>query len=90
MLQPFGEELPDRKDPVVLDSKTPPTPLVEVLSSTGRWVSGYELIRFEADGRVLIRSQRTGVYRRLSLDQWRDPAEIAALASLAMGVEGQP
>lgn len=90
VLLPIGEEFPDGNDPVVLGGTKPPTPAVEVLSSTGQWIPGYELIRFEVDGQVLIRSRRTGVSRHLSLDQWRDPCEIAALASLAMGVEGQP
>ena len=51
----------------------------EVLSASGRWVSGYELLRFCDDGLVTIRSTRTGAVRQLPPERWRDPIEQALL-----------
>lgn len=51
----------------------------EVLSASGRWVGGYELLRFCDDGLLTIRSTRTGVVRQLPPERWRDPAEEALL-----------
>jgi hypothetical protein len=51
----------------------------EVLSASGRWVGGYELLRFSDDGTLTIRSTRTGVVRQLPPERWRDPAEEALL-----------
>jgi hypothetical protein len=56
----------------------PPVPC-EVLSASGRWVGGYELLRFCDDGLLTIRSTRTGAVRQLPPERWRDPAEEALL-----------
>jgi len=47
---------------------------VEVRSPSGRWVSGFSLLRFNDDGTVKVRSERTGVIRDLPQTDWRDPA----------------
>ncbi len=47
---------------------------VEVHSADGRWVPGFELLGHDFDRRwFAIRSKRTGMVRRLPLDQWRAP-----------------
>ena len=51
----------------------------EVLSASGRWVGGYELLRFCDDGLLTIRSPRTGAVRQLPPERWRDPVEEALL-----------
>jgi hypothetical protein len=51
----------------------------EVLSSSGRWVDGYELLHFCDDGQLTIRSTRTGAVRQLPPERWRDPIEQALL-----------
>ncbi|MBM5825896.1 MAG: hypothetical protein FJ054_11185 [Cyanobacteria bacterium M_surface_10_m2_119] len=51
----------------------------EVLSASGRWVGGYELLRFCDDGLLTIRSTRTGAIRQLPPERWRDPIEEALL-----------
>lgn len=51
-----------------------------MLNGQGRWVPGYELLRFDPDGKALIRSCRTGQAKRLAPDYWRDPVEEQALA----------
>jgi hypothetical protein len=51
----------------------------EVLSASGRWVDGYELLRFCDDGLLTIRSTRTGAVRQLPPERWRDPIEQALL-----------
>ena len=57
---------------------------VEVLSASGRWVSGYELLQFRDDGLVTVRSTRTGATRSLVKWAWRDPIELALLAADGM------
>ncbi len=57
---------------------------VEVLSASGRWVAGFELLATNPDGTVTIRSNHTGKTRRLWPDQWRDPLEVVALATNRM------
>ena len=52
---------------------------VEVLSVSGSWVSGYELLQFRDDGLVTVRSIRTGATRSLAQQQWRDPMEKSLL-----------
>lgn len=54
---------------------------VEVLSSSGHWTGGYELISFDDDDLATIRSTYTHAVRRLTNDQWRDPQEVALLAA---------
>jgi hypothetical protein len=51
----------------------------EVLSPSGRWVGGYELLRFCDNGLLSIRSTRTGAVRQLPPERWRDPVEEALL-----------
>jgi len=51
----------------------------EVLSASGRWVSGYELLRFCNDGLLTIRSIRTGAVQQLPPERWRDPIEETLL-----------
>lgn len=60
-------------------------PIVEVANRKGGWVSGYELLSFNSDGTVSIRSSHTGKVRCLPQGQWRDPLEVAALGELARG-----
>lgn len=50
-----------------------------MLSASGRWVGGYELLRFCDDGLLTIRSTRTGAIRQLPPERWRDPIEEALL-----------
>ena len=54
---------------------------VEVLSSSGHWIGGYELISFDVDGLVTIHSTHTHGVSRLATDQWRDPREAAVMAA---------
>lgn len=56
---------------------------VEVINAQGAWIDGFELLRFDAAGTVLIRSVRTGTSRHLPMGQWRDPAELEVLAAEA-------
>lgn len=51
----------------------------EVLSASGRWVGGYELLRFCDDGLLTIRSTRTGAVRQMPPERWRDPLEESLL-----------
>jgi len=51
----------------------------EVLSASGRWVGGYELLRFCDDGLLTIRSTHTGAVRQMPPERWRDPVEEALL-----------
>ena len=51
----------------------------EVLTASGSWVGGYELLRFCDDGMLTIRSTHTGAVRQLPLERWRDPVEEALL-----------
>jgi hypothetical protein len=51
----------------------------EVLSPSGRWVGGYELLRFCNDGLLTIRSLHTGALQQLPPERWRDPVEEALL-----------
>lgn len=51
----------------------------EVLSPSGRWVGGYELLRFCDDGLLTIRSTHTGAVRQMPPERWRDPVEEALL-----------
>lgn len=51
----------------------------EVLSASGRWVGGYELLSIRDDGLLTIRSTRTGAIRHLPVDRWQDPMEEALL-----------
>ena len=51
----------------------------EVLSASGRWVGGYELLRFCDDGLLTIRSTHTGAVRQLPPERWRDPIEESLL-----------
>ena len=51
----------------------------EVLTASGRWVGGYELLRFCDDGLLTIRGTRTGVVRQLPPERWRDTVEEALL-----------
>jgi hypothetical protein len=60
---------------------------VEVLSSSGHWIGGYELISFDVDGLVTIHSTHTHDVRRLATDQWRDPREAAVMAA-AVFIQG--
>ena len=53
----------------------------QVLNASGRWVDGYELLRFCDDGLLTIRSIRTGAIRQLPPKRWRDPAEEALLTA---------
>ena len=63
----------------------PPVPC-EVLSALGRWVGGYELLRFCDNGLLSIRSTHTGDVRQLPLECWRDPAEDALLEPSLRGI----
>lgn len=60
----------------------PPAPAVQVRNGQGRWVAGFDLLAFNPDGTATIRSRRTGEVRTLPPDDWRDPAELEALAAL--------
>ena len=53
---------------------------VEVLSSSGHWIGGYELISFD-DEMATIRNIHTHGVSRLANDQWRDWREVALLAA---------
>lgn len=46
---------------------------VEVLNTAGRWIAGFELLHFDAEGTATIRSVRSGATRSLSPGHWRDP-----------------
>jgi hypothetical protein len=55
---------------------------IEVRNNSGQWVHGYELLSFDVDGLVTVRSTRTHAVRRLPCDQWRDPMEVAVMTSM--------
>ena len=57
----------------------------EVLSTSGQWICGYELLRFCDNGLLSIRSTHTGDVRQLPLECWRDPAEEALLEASPRG-----
>ena len=57
--------------------------LIEVRSAAGLWIRGYELLSFDDDGLVTVRSTHTHAVRRLPSELWRDPVETALLASVA-------
>lgn len=78
--KPFGYE----REPASSDRQR--SSAVEVLGSTGRWFPGSELLSFDPDGLASIRSSRTGTVRRLTLNEWRDPLELAALALATAGL----
>jgi hypothetical protein len=50
---------------------------VEVRGRSGGWHGGFELLCFLPDG--------TGAVRNLPPSQWRDPLELATLATLRPG-----
>jgi hypothetical protein len=47
---------------------------VEVLNRSGGWVAGFSLLRFNDDGTVKVRIERSGAVRNLPQTDWRDPA----------------
>lgn len=49
---------------------------IEVRNKAGHWVRGYELLSFDSDGMVTVRSNRTQAVRRLHCDRWRDSIEV--------------
>lgn len=52
---------------------------IEVLNSRGKWIAGFLLLEFRADGLVLVRSERSGSEQLLKQGDWRDPVEEAIL-----------
>ena len=54
---------------------SPSSVAIEVLNRSGGWVSGFSLLRFNDDGTVKVRSNRSGAVRDLPQAAWRDPAE---------------
>jgi hypothetical protein len=63
-----------------------PSPLrpvpIQVRDTRGHWHHGFQLLAFNADGTVTVRSQKTGVVRSLPQSDWRDPVEQQILNAL--------
>lgn len=54
---------------------------IEVRTSNGKWRGGFLLIGFRDDGRVTVRSTKTGKVKLLQQGHWRDPVELQILAA---------
>jgi hypothetical protein len=50
---------------------------VEIQTRSGGWVAGFSLLRFNDDGTVKVRSDRTGVIRDLPQNAWRDHVPLS-------------